>query len=54
MNHSSHRHLHMGCGEPLVAVWPAFNKVESKAKQKRTLSGSAKPSNQKPKDKGGC
>ena len=48
------RHLHMGCGEPLVAAWPVFNSVNRKAKQKRVLPGEAKPSNQRSKDKGAC
>lgn len=50
----NHRHLHMGCGEPLVAAWSAFNNVNSKAKQKRVLPSEAKPLNQKPKSKGAC
>ncbi|MCF6355343.1 MAG: hypothetical protein L3J26_09665 [Candidatus Polarisedimenticolaceae bacterium] len=54
MSPLSLRHLHMGCGEPLVATWFVFNSVNSKAKQKRVLPSEAKLSNQRSKDKGAC
>jgi len=48
------RHLHMGCGEPLVAAWPVLNGVNRKTKQKRVPPSEIKPSGQRSKDKGGC
>ncbi len=52
MSQFSLRHLHMGCGEPLVASWPAPGKARSKAGPTKPLAGGIKQPVQKQKGRG--
>jgi len=53
MSESSLRHLHMGCGESLMAAWSALKKAAPKTSQKKPCSGS-KQSARMRKGKGAC
>jgi len=54
MSQSSLRHLHMGCGESLMAAWSALKKAAPKTSQKKPCPGGSKQSAQMRKGKGAC
>ncbi len=54
MSQPSLRHLHMGCGEPLMAACAALKKTTPKARQKKQHQGENKQSAQIRKVKGAC
>ena len=54
MSQSSIRHLHMGCGESLMAAWSTLKKATPKTSPKKALSENSRRSAQVKKVKGAC
>jgi len=54
MSQFSLRHLHMGCGEPLMAVCPMRKTVAPKTRQKKQHQEDNKQLAQTQKVKGAC
>ena len=54
MSSSSLRHLHMGCGESLMAAWPSLKKTGPKSGQAKQIPDATKQPARKQKGKRAC